>query len=442
MHERTERALCRLAFFLLCALPTLLTLSAVIVTRTPWYHRAEIAALESLLQQRLGLSVTISEMRRPTPAAWQLEGVRLSDPETGAEVARVRVVNYAVVDGRSGIYLEQPELRSDQFPLSWRLVHDRFLCQPELIGSGLRLRAMDLSIHNQLQGLTLSPLDVRIEPQENDTVGTVQFTLAGRPAGEAPALLRITRDRSGNEPRTHLSLATGASPLPCNVLANYLPVMRLLGSDAQFAGQLRWELGYEDYSVQLQGAKFTDVNMLDLFELFDYRLSGVGTVEIQSLTRHRGRPISEAIGRIAITGAKVEPALLRAVQTLGVAVDPSALEAPGRIDCQSVAFGFQLHGAEVQLSGLCHRQPNFESMQPGTAVVVDDRPLAHVQPNQRLSTDSLSQALDPRHRVTMPLGRGDSWPRDLVPPRLGADPSDADQGPPRVSRVRLPEQPR
>lgn len=440
MHERTERALCRLAFLLLCALPTLLTFAAVMVTRTPWYHRAEIAALEVLLQQRLGLSVAIAEMTKPTPGEWQLEGVRLSDPETGAEVARVRTVIYAVAEGRSGIYLEQPELRSDQFPLSWRLVHDRFLCQPELIGSGLRLRAKDLSIHNQLQGLTLSPVDVRIEPQEQDTLATVRFALAGRPAGEAPAMLRVTRDRSGTAPRTHVSLATGSSPLPCNVLADYLPVMRLLGSDAQFAGQLRWELGHDDYTVQLQGAKFTDVNMLDLFELFDYRLSGMGTIEIQSLTRHRGRPVSEAIGRIAITDAKVEPDLLRAVQSLGVLVDPQALEEPGRINCQSVAFGFQLHGAEMQLSGLCHRQPHFESMQPGTAVVVNNRPLAHIEPNRPLSTVAFNEAINPRGRVALPVGPGGDWPKTLLP-RIGERDA-ADDQPPAVPRVWMAEQPR
>lgn len=441
MHERTERAFCRLAFLLLCALPTLLTFAAVIVTRTPWYHRAEIAALEAALQQRLGVRVAISEMMRPSPGAWQLEGVQLSNPETGAEVARVRTVFYAVVDGQTKIHLAQPELLADQFPLSWQLVHDRFLCQPDLVGGGLRLRAEDLSIHNESQGLTLSPLDVWIEPREGETVAAARFVLAGRSPDEAPATLQVSRDRSGPLPRTRLSLVTGSSPLPCSMLAEYLPVMRRLGVDAQFAGSLRWELDHEDYTVHLQGARFTQVNMLDLFELFDHRLTGTGTIEIQSLTRHRGRPISEAIGRVAIENAKVEPELLRAAaHSLGVSVHPDALSASERIACQSIAFGFQLYGTEVQLSGLCYRQPHFESMPPGTAIVADNLPLAHVDPKRRLSAAALSSTVDPKHRIDMPLGPDDDWARRLLPP-LQPEPSGTDALPPSVPRVRLSERP-
>ena len=86
MHERTERALCRLAFLVLCALPTCATILLTLVTWTPWYYRSQISKLESALEQRLGVSVSIGELRRPSPDAWQLENIELRDPETKAKV--------------------------------------------------------------------------------------------------------------------------------------------------------------------------------------------------------------------------------------------------------------------------------------------------------------------------------------------------------------------
>jgi hypothetical protein len=416
MHERTERAFCRLAFLVLCALPTLATVGFTLTTLTPWYHNAEIRQLENVLSQRLGVSVRIGGLQRPSPGAWQLEDVRLADPETKVEVARVRTVFYASVDGEVRLHLSQPEIQSTQFPLVWRVVHDRFLCQPDLLGTRLRLRAQDLSVISHPQGLTLSPVNVWIEPDDQQTNAGIRFSLVGSNPADEPATLSVSRVRDGDKPRTRWELRTGSSSLPCSVMADYLPVMRRLGIDAEFSGMLRWEVDREDYTVQLLGAKFKQVNMLDLFEPFDQQVSGRGTIEIQSLTRHSRRPISEATGKINITEGRIEVGLLRAMaQSLGAQLAPISHDDSDRLPYQIISLDFALHGNELRMAGGCSRQPNFESFETGTAMVADNRPVLAFDPAMRLSSAQLTSVIDPAGRIALPIGPERTWTHRYLP---------------------------
>lgn len=440
MHERTERALCRLAFLVLCALPTSLVVAMTVVTWTPWYHQCQIRKMELALTQRLGVTVAITDMQRPSPGAWQLEGVKLSDPETGAKVATVRTAFYAKVDGEVRLHLAQPEIQSDQLGLVWRVVHDRFLCQPDLLGQRLRLRAQDLSLHSQPQGLTLSPVDVWIEPRGDETRAVAQFSLAGWNPSEKPAQLAVTRFRGGAKPRTVWELQTGSRSLPCSVLADHLPVMRRLGIDAEFSGLLRWQLDREDYSVELKEARFANVNMLDLFEPFDYHVSGKGLIELQSLTRHSGRSVSEAIGKLTIQNGRVEVGLLRRLAaSFNAQMLPLEVADTERIDCDLVATEFQLYGNEVQVAGICYRQPNYESATPGTAIIANNRPLLNFDPRYRVSSSQLTSTVDPRGRVGLPVGTQEHWMRGLLP-NVGNDRTEVEgaaAAPPTVGRLRL-----
>lgn len=432
MHERTERALCRLAFLVLCALPTFAIMAITFVTWTPWYHQRQIRKLEQVLTQRLGVTVAIADMQRPTPTAWQLFDVKLSDPETGSRVATVRRASYVKVAGEVRLHLAQPEIQSNQLNLVWRVIHDRFLCQPDLLGQRLRLRAQDLSLLSHPQGMTLSPVDVWIEPRADETRAVAQFFLAGWNPDEKPAQLAVTRFRGEDKPRTVWELQTGSSPLPCSVLADHLPVMRRLGVDAEFRGLLRWQLNREDYSVKLSEAHFTKVNMLELFEPFDYHVSGMGTIDLQSLVRHSGRPISEAVGKLTIVDGRVEVGLLRRlVQSLNAQMPSLEAADRERIDCDLVAAEFQLFGNEVQVAGTCYRQPNYESSSPGTAIIANNRPLLSLDPRHWIASSELTSTIDPRGRVGLPLGNQEHWMRGLIP-----QVDQVDQAP-SVGRLRL-----
>jgi hypothetical protein len=377
--------------------------------------------MEERLQQLLGFGVTIGNMSRPTPHAWQLEEVVLSDPETKADVARVRNVSFAVVHERIRLHMSQPEFRAAHLDLVWRALHDRLLCQPEILGAGMDVMAEDLSVHSVVQGVTVTPVRVWVDSAPARTRAIVQFKLAGTGSDDEPAVLRVERTRGSESPRTVWTLQTGSTPLPCSVLADYLPVMRRLGIHAEFSGILHWEAGIaghrEDYSVRLEQARFAKVNLTELLEPFDYRMSGLGDIEIQELVRYRGLPIGRATGSLVVEESKVDSEILRRMGgLLGVHVGPLPSDPGARVACQLISLQFQLNGQQLQLLGTGYRQPGFEYLEPGVAVVAGQVPLVRIDPRQRVPVEQVSSLVDPDQRVSLPLGVERHWANGLLPP--------------------------
>jgi len=82
MHERTQKALCQLAFVGLCALPTTLVVLWIAATWTPWYHSYQRQQVEAHLSAQLGLRVELDRFEQPAPATFKLTGIRLFEHET------------------------------------------------------------------------------------------------------------------------------------------------------------------------------------------------------------------------------------------------------------------------------------------------------------------------------------------------------------------------
>src|SRR6056297_1387314 len=126
MHESTQKALCRLAFVLLCALPTGLVIALILTTWTPWYHDHRRAQMETLLSNQLGMRVRMPAFEAPAPGMLRFHGVSSHEPETDAEVGKVRLISFAEIDDKRVLRLHQPELQSAQLAHAWHLAHDRF----------------------------------------------------------------------------------------------------------------------------------------------------------------------------------------------------------------------------------------------------------------------------------------------------------------------------
>jgi len=416
MHQRTERLLCRLAFLILCALPTAVTMGILVAMGTPWYQQAQRAELEGILRQRFGVQFTIGNLRHPEPRVWQLEDVGLHDPETGEEAARVRTVYWAQEQDRIHLHFSQPEIQARKLGMLWKVFHDRVLCQPDLVPGSVVVKGKDLLLRGEGLGLTLTPVALWIDSGAEKGEANLQFSLAGENTQEVPATVRVTRSRLGAGPRTEWSLETGTSPLPCSILASYLPILRRLGSDALFTGVLRWELEREDYTVRMVHAKFDRVSLLEFSEPLDVYLSGLGTIELTSLTRHSGGPIVEAVGKLTVHQGRVDSLLLkRLAEQLGADVDRGLIESQSRIDCQLIALGFAIHGPEVRIHGLGYQHRGFENMPPGTIVVASNRCVLRADPQKLLATETLSQAVDVSGSLGASLGDGGRWGHRLLP---------------------------
>lgn len=432
MHERTSRAIARLLFVLLCAAPTAATLASILVTWTPWYHHRAIAALERSLYRETGLVVEIDDFQRLSPSEIQLRGVRLVEPEMQREVARARVVWWVRQGDRMAIRLSQPEVQSAELTHAWRLVHDRFLCRPELTQVHTRLAANDLTIHSPTGSLTLRDVDAAIVPMARAIEARVECLPAGSRDDTAPLVIDIVRDRSGALPQTRWTMQSGETPLPCSVLAEYSPLFARLGQHAQFRGTLAWNRDREGWSIDLAGARFERVDLGRLFEAIPQRLTGTAEFRFERCMLKPGE-IVDISGAVYAKRGYVSGSLLTTLKNhLGFRLD-------GRSDPSSdqpyddLALRFDINGAQVRLKGICSTLRGYEHLRPGDAICVGGYALAG-SAGDMLAAPKLLRAVAPAHSVLVPVsGQTGGLMQLLLPPKRPL-PSEPNQTPvPRIS---------
>ena len=88
LHDRTRRIICRALFLLGGVLPIGLVAAWCLLVRSPM----EVSAVRGRLETALGLNVKLEKVSYPRPDCTLLQGIELSDPETGQTVAAARLV--------------------------------------------------------------------------------------------------------------------------------------------------------------------------------------------------------------------------------------------------------------------------------------------------------------------------------------------------------------
>jgi hypothetical protein len=433
MHERNQRAIARLMFVFCCALPTSLTVVCILVSWTPWYHQRSLRSIEEELSQDTGLIVQIEDFKRATPSTWHLIGVRVTDPETELEVAQVREVHWVSGSNEVSIWLHQPELQSSQLPKIWRLLHDRFLCQPERTDLPVKVAGNDLTIHSRTGALTLREIGAWIQPEDD----SVEATIQGIPAfsrTNAPISINVRRDRSGPEPMTQLVLDTNGNRLPCSALAEYLPRLESLGNEATFFGTLQWQLDSDRWWVDMASSRLEQVSLDKLFEKQVHRLSGTATFQFDRCRIEPHNRRSDIVGSIhAADGMVGRSLLISAHQHLGFALPkiPTGLvDSTGDVPYDRLAIGFEINSTQLKLHGICRREVGFAGIPAGVILLLDGHPLVYSS-DKTLDALSMITALAPSHSVPVPLSKQTSWLTSvLIPPSrpLPRDPAD----PPRI----------
>ncbi len=415
MHERTQRAVARLLFVLACALPTSITLLLIVITFTPWFADYRRAGLERELSQRLGLTVLIDTLEHPTPATVRLNGVRLLEPETLAEVARIRVVTWVRTDDKTALRLSQPELQSAMLPYSWRVIHDRFLCQPKLTVAPVRVAADDLTIHSKTGAVTLRDVDAWLRPEADRVEAMIQCVPASR-QDQSPVHVSVVRDRSSALPSTDWTMNTGNVPLNCSAIADYLPAMAMLGPDATFTGTMRWKIRDAAWSIDLGGSRFEHVDLAMATQGIPHRLVGNAGIQLESCQWEKGVSLNLSGALIAEQGF-ISQSLLQALAShvdfkLASDVDLEAKDIP----FDAMALRFDFFGPEMRLEGVCHRQRGQEYLPQGTAIVSGGSAVAACSPTaQRRSWVELVHAFWPDQIEKLPFSSQTAWLLPLLP---------------------------
>lgn len=419
MHERTQRAIARLMFVFCCALPTIVVVACILVSWTPWYQGRSLRSIEEQLSRQTGLIVQIDDFKRATPSTWHLVGIRIIDPETELEVALVREMHWVSDRKQVSVLLHQPELQSSELPKVWRLLHDRFLCQPVHTGLPVKVTGNDLTIHSRTGALTLRELAVWIEP-ERDSVEAIIQAIPAFARADAPIRLNVRRDRSGSEPRTQLVLDSNGNQLPCSALAEYLPRLERLGNDATFFGTLEWQLHPDQWWIDLGSSRFEQVSLDKLFEKQFHRLSGRATIQFDRCRIEPHNQQSDIVGSIhAADGLIGRSLLLSGQQYLGLVmpkIPDGLVPATGDIPYDRLAIGFEINRSQLKLQGICRREIGFSGFPVGVALCLNGFPLVSTS-DKTLDALSVITALAPSHSVPVPLSKQTSWLTSvLIPP--------------------------
>lgn len=419
MHERTRRAVARMLFAFTCALPTLITCWLILLTWTPWYGDYRRRQLEQELSTRLGISVSIQQMEYPTPTAMRLVGVQLHDPESQVEIARIRSVTWATGNDQRVLYFSQPELRSAQLPQLWQAIHQRFLCQPDLTTSPLRMIAKDLTIRSETGPLTLEKIDAGLTPHDQRVIAWLQCTPAASKDNKQ-FVVEVTRDRSGAMASTDWQLRSPDLPLPCSPLAECLPIVRNLGTQATFTGQLRWTISHNQsrsqnhWSLDLSGSRLDRVDLSELTHSVPHRLSGTASIQLERGLIVPGESVDLSGTLVAAQGLIGQSLLQAARNELRFAIAAGFDELPGDLPYERIGLRFDWFGPQLALAGIAGKLRGYEFLDDGVVVTAGGLAVARSS-GEPHSWASLVRAFWQDGRETLPVSGQSAWLLGVLP---------------------------
>jgi hypothetical protein len=435
MHDRTRRLLCQLAFVLLCVAPTLLVVTWIGVIRSPVYIAACHAQWETRLSQLLGLSVSLDSVVTSPRGATMLGGVTLTDPETNAAIAHVRLVEMGYNGEELIVLASQPELNGPEIWRLWEVLHERVLRSP--IASDLKVHfyAGEVTVKqaNDQSASTLTDVRCRLAPASTGPRVTIEFCDVALQMAE-PAQLRITRNRQVSPPATRWELRTRSTPLPCSLLADRVQILACMGEHATFQGTVEAMSVAGGWEGEVSG-RFRDVDLDRLVtDRYNHKLSGTAELVFRRAQFRGGRLLDAAGDVICGGGGAVSLSLLhQAEQSLGLVADARLrqVETDALRRYQELKFGFTMNEQGLKIVGLCHSV--------GEGVVMSDYygPLLTDRPQEVIQVAALVRALASRGGEQVPATFEAHQLLHVLPIASQADKTDVGMRQPTYSPVRL-----
>jgi hypothetical protein len=251
MHDSTRRNLCRLAFFALCLAPSGSLCAWVLYRATPMHAWQEQAFWAESIYQTTGLLAEIERVRHRTRTRTLLEGVTLSDPDGGHLVARVRVIEFAETDHGMVAMASQPEIEAHQLQRLGQLLYQRVLRGPRPTQQ-FQLLSGELTLHGASSASTATDVRCLVSSDQGKVEATIDFLVAGFEM-HSPAQIKLTRERDSGKASTTWQIRTGGTPLPCDMIADYLPALQSLGTRCRFQGTVWVQQDDESWDGEIAG---------------------------------------------------------------------------------------------------------------------------------------------------------------------------------------------
>ena len=390
-HERTQRSVCRIAFFALAILPLLAVCGWAIGKHLPIRHQAT----EDYFAQMLDADVSIQKIHYPSPTKTVLKKVQLlthgshhsvasihqvSILEVSPEKTEMRITGLRLTSSNSQHFItslqkaiQNPSQASNQ---STDQKNSSNFMRYRVVLEDVTIRQDDIqtSSANSKKELHFDLIHIRSLLTETDEVQTqIAFRFAANASEhiqeemtKAHLLAVIGWNTQGE--MNSFSLKTSKHSVPCWLLSAFCPTVNKFGTKSHFQGNAIVDLSSKNTKCEIEGT----IHEADFAELAkSLPLGTIQTIgELQfDQVQWIGNRIVSARGSLRCKSGRIDSKFIdAAVRALGckrytISRDDSASILPLQTDSNSpsipfdeLAFEFTLEEAGLTLRGLCRSQ--------------------------------------------------------------------------------------
>jgi len=343
MHQSTRRQLCRMAFLLGCVLPTFCTLGWVTYRQSGWSKQHVEASLSDIV----GLQCEISRYYNPRPGKWIFQDFRLK--KAGRNAVTVPVLRAEEINGTWHFSADRTTVDWQAGQRLWETLQEGIL-----LGDN-ETPAIKLSIAKvDWTGVALPPLqNVAVGyPSHIDGGLDAQGELADA-QGATPVAVSVRQIAHGE---FAVQLKTGEAGISAEHLAQLVPHLGQLGIEANYWGEMTFQVAPSQPSVALSGI----LRNLDLQHVLESRFQqhGIGKIDLgleSVVVRHD--QLVHAKGWIVGENGQFSARLLdRATQHLQLtAYPPTGLQ--DLVAYRDLAVSFEIDQGHMKLNGHCRNMP-------------------------------------------------------------------------------------
>ena len=356
LHERTQRRVCRMAFVLVCAVPTVLTIGWVLYFHRPWQERDWQRSLEQALHVRAELV----QVTAPRPQEREIFNLRLADLNSSQRIVNVDRLS---LRPRQTLAAEQIELDQRQLPALARTI-SIWLAGSEFQTFSISARQVVFT-NNARHDWTFNHVRAKCEVTPTNVK---QISLQAE-LGETtkPLQLLIERYPDGT---VRTTLDTQQANLPTWLLADLVPGAGRWDG-AALIGTARWESNTKEVVGTLRGSVAPIDAQAWIGNNSPQRVQAQAKLQVEHLNWRDGR-IESVAGLLETSAGTVSSSLLKALQEslLCVPQEEPLNSGQDSIKFDQFACRFSLNYAGLTVSGTCPVEGS-----EGCLIVASGKPL-------------------------------------------------------------------
>lgn len=386
-----RRLTCRTLFFVACLLPT--TAIAVLgAWRTAPFDRN---ALRKELSNALAVGVSLADVSHPRPGTTRIEGLELSDPETGESLLSVPMVE--VHHTKRGAYLtaDSATLHTARAGRLYEELHRRMADGTNDLGWKVRVDELTLHANDHQQNKVVVTASSGLEPA--GPVVDVKFGLIEDVAKSENAI-KLIRNRDASPAETTIFLDTRGTHLPCSLLGQFAAGWNQLGDEATFVGSF-WTI---DAADGRRGEMIGVLEHVDLQQLvarnFGHNFTGKARVQFsEKVIMQQGR-LQLAKAHIDAGPGSVSQQLLQAAnrELQMPLLDAGSKRADGMVSYQRLVADVTFNRQGMLIRGQQPTAARTQNQQPGQhagVVLAGPHSTILVEPQNQLPVSAVLRSL-------------------------------------------------